>query len=196
MNLIDKILRESKLNEIIRIPNNSATTDLSDMSIEELNSFLEDSNFKFLDKINNIEILFENESSKMIHLYFRNEGNFIGHILLKKFDVFNKEINKVILVEIFKYYKGKGIAKLLYDYLINKFGIISSDTQQSKSGAKIWESLINSGKYKILVYNDNKKKIYYHSEKIKVFTGAPNVYLLACKTVPIEFKKLLDNENI
>lgn len=190
MNFINKILIESNLFEIKKIKNSNGKSDYSDMSVSELNNILNDlineHEIKFLFEINNIEV-YSKQEGNYTALFFKLNENFIGNMLLSKINILGLEVLQINQVEIFKIYTGKGLAKIIYNFLIEKFNIICSDKQQTELGSNIWKSIIKAGKYNFFIYDFKNKKINKYSDEIKVFDGTKNNIIVVCKNIPKSF---------
>lgn len=192
-NFVQQIIQESKLLEISRISNEnfSSISFLSQPILnKQLSNLLKSKKLSYYDKIGDINIFTKN-SPEGIDFYLEKEKDFVGKFSLEPLNVLGLTVNKVVHAELYHQYKGKGIGKAMYKFLINKFKILSSDNHQTATGAKIWKSFISDKKYQLFVFDTKKNTLTYLSDKINPFTGNKNIHLLACKTIPTKLKKYI-----
>lgn len=163
MDFVNKIIKQSNLLLEIEFSNDGIGKDEKSPKKDNLTFY---KNYKELDFYTRLSKFYKTANAFNVFHIFKDK-KYVGYIKLET----KNKLPHVSEVFVNKDFRGKGIAFLIYEFLVENFGGVYSGGQQTPGSKQLWVKLANQ--YHVFFYVEGK----YYKTSIK------NNELISSKTI-------------
>ncbi len=141
---------------------------------QKIKSYVENNSFTKILNINEVDILLRRNTNEDIYVGM-TDGIVVYYSSIKEFQ--KEKYSQSILMSIGK---GKGIPrKMILDHLIDNYGALYSDSQQTHDGETFWKKLlklaVDSG-FKVGYIDNRNKEEYNSSSNLEDWIASKNAW--------------------